>query len=377
LARKHVWNTFSFIHAGFEMAKRDLVSLLLHGVDEWNAWRESAARGAIDFASADLSGKDLSGADLGGADFRGAKLTEARLCSANLDGADFGGADLCGANAGWASLTRANFSYANLSGADLAGADLLAANLVWANLANANLGKTWLGDANLNGARLNATRLHGARLHETVLAGVDLSTVIGLESCRYFGPSIVDYRTLEMSWPLPLEFLRGVGFPDSFIEHLPSLLNRGDPSCRCYISYASDDQEFVGQLHADLQRAGVRCWLAPDDVSVGAAPWDAIDDTMRLQDKLLLVLSENIIRSNRIEDEVEKVFAEELEAGRQILFPMRIDEEAVESARPWVQKLRERGCVGDFSKWRVRDAYRASLDELLRGLRGKTCAISI
>jgi hypothetical protein len=40
-----------------------------------------------------------------------------------------------------------------------------------------------------------------------------------------------------------------------------------------------------------LQNKGVRCWFAPHDLPLGAKTWDAIDEAIRLRDKLLLILS--------------------------------------------------------------------------------------
>jgi hypothetical protein len=37
---------------------------------------------------------------------------------------------------------------------------------------------------------------------------------------------ILDFDTLAKSGPLPINFLRGCGLPNSLITYLPSLLNR-------------------------------------------------------------------------------------------------------------------------------------------------------
>ena len=62
---------------------------------------------------------------------------------------------------------------------------------------------------------------------------------------------------------------------------------------------------FAHRLHADLQNAGVRCWFAPHDLPIGAKTWDAIDEAIRLRDRLLVVLSEASIGSDWVEDEVK------------------------------------------------------------------------
>jgi hypothetical protein len=115
------------------------------------------------------------------------------------------------------------------------------------------------------------------------------------------GPSIVDFQTLKNSGPLPIAFLRGVGLPDNLIEYLPSLLNEAIQHYSCFISYSSKDQTFAERLHADLQNKGVRCWFAPHDMSIGAKIIDAIDEAIRLRDKVLLILSEGAVASDWVE----------------------------------------------------------------------------
>jgi uncharacterized protein YjbI with pentapeptide repeats len=150
-----------------------------------------------------------------------------------------------------ANLSRAHLSHANLTGANLSGADLSSVDLRFTDLRRADL-----GDANLTRAKLG----------ETVFGNVDLTSVIGLETCEHRWASIIDHRTLEKSGSLPLAFLRGVGLPDKLIEYLPSLLNQPIQHYSCFISYSSKDDEFANRIHADLQNSGVRCWFAPHDL---------------------------------------------------------------------------------------------------------------
>jgi hypothetical protein len=78
-----------------------------------------------------------------------------------------------------------------------------------------------------------------------------------------------------------------------------------------FISYSSKDQEFVDRLHADLQNKGVRCWFAPHDLPIGAQIIDAIDEAIRLRDKVLLILSEHSVVSDWVEEEVTRALDEE------------------------------------------------------------------
>jgi len=79
------------------------------------------------------------------------------------------------------------------------------------DLSRANLTDANLIGANLTGALLSRADLTGATLGETIFGNINLTKVIGLETCRHFGPSTIDFRTLAQSGPLPFAFLRGVG----------------------------------------------------------------------------------------------------------------------------------------------------------------------
>jgi uncharacterized protein YjbI with pentapeptide repeats len=391
------------------VANEEHVKRLHEGVAEWNAWREKTALGELDLSHAKLSGADLTGADLSGAimimanltgasvimanlrganlvcanliraNVSGANVSRANLEEANLSGANVTGAHLSGANLSFAHLRGANLSGADLSGADLSGANLSGANLSGANLSGAHLTHARLTDADLSGANLiGATLSHadltganltGAELFNTVFGDVDLTSVIGLETCEHMGPSIIDHKTLQKSRPLPLSFLRGVGLPDNLIDYLPSLLNQPIQFYSCFISYSSKDQDFADRIHADLQNKGVRCWFAPHDMPIGGKILDEIDTAIRLRDKVLLILSEHSIKSDWVEDEVSKAFAEERKRGQTLLFPVRLDDAVMDTREAWAVKLRDQRNIGDFRRWKDHDGYTRSFERVLRDLK--------
>jgi hypothetical protein len=153
-----------------------------------------------------------------------------------------------------------------------------------------------------------------------------------------------------------------------FIEYLPSLQSEAIQFFSCFISYSAKDQVFAERLHADLQNKGVRCWFAPHDLPIGAKIWDAIDEAIRLRDKLIVILSKASIVSDWVEDEVNKAYAEERSRREAVLFPIRIDYVAMTTAEPWAVKLRDQRNIGDFRQWRKPEEYRASVERLLRDL---------
>ena len=143
-----------------------------------------------------------------------------------------------------------------------------------------------------------------------MLSDVDLSEVKGLESVRHYGPSTIGIDTVYASkGRIPEAFLRGAGVPDEFITYMGSLVGRTIEFYSCFISYSSKDQEFAERLHADLQAKGVRCWFAPEDMKVGGS-WDRLDESIRLHDKLLVVLSANSMGSEWVKTEIRRAVTE-------------------------------------------------------------------
>jgi uncharacterized protein YjbI with pentapeptide repeats len=337
-----------------------------------------------DLIGVDLREANLSGANLGHAILVSANLMCANLCEAelryadlrdtnlsapNLAGLILGGAALREANLVGASLVGANLRRADLGGANLHEADLSGADLSGADLSYANLSWAKLNGANLREATLSRTDLSEAILVDTILGDVDLNETIGLDECYHAGPSIVDFRTLSRSVNLPLSFLRGCGLPDMLSEYLPSLRGEAIQFYSCFISYSHRDKMFAERLHADLQDKGVRCWFAPHDLPIGAKTWDAIDDAIRLRDKLLVVLSKAAISSDWVEDEVSKAYAEEWVRKEVVLLPIRIDNEVMSTAEPWAVKLRDQRNIGDFRQWRRPAGYGRSFEQLLHDLK--------
>ena len=173
---------------------------------------------------------------------------------------------------------------------------------------------------------------------------------------------------MQRSGRLPLQFLRGVGLPDNFIEYLPSL-NQPIQHYSCFISYSGKDDAFVRRLHADLQNKGVRCWFAPEDMKIGAEILDTLDEATRFADKLLLVLSWTSIDSEWVGDEVTKAFAEERRRGTTVLFPIRLDDAVFATGEAWASKLRDNRHIGDFRGWKEHDFYQKAFTRLLRDLK--------
>jgi uncharacterized protein YjbI with pentapeptide repeats len=311
------------------VANPEHVERLKEGVEVWNKWRRDNRVAHIDLRGTEWYGADLSFAD---------------------------------------------FSSADLSTINLNTVDLSEANLSNANLLEADLRYTILRAADLTGATL--TR---AYLAETLFAHINLTSVIGLDTCVHQRPSIIDHRTLQQSGPLPLKFLRGVGLPERLINSLPSLLGK-DEYHSCFISYSTKDHEFAERIHDDLQNKGVRCWFSPHDIHGGEKLHEQIGKAIQLYDKLLLILSEASMSSEWVKTEIYNARQRELREKRQMLFPISLV--SFEYIKAWkafdadtgkdlAREIREY-FIPDFANWIDHSSYTRAFDRLIRDLKTLT-----
>ena len=97
-----------------------------------------------------------------------------------------------------------------------------------------------------------------------------------------------------------------------------------------------------------------------------------IDETIRLYDKLLLVLSEHSVASNWVcSYEVKKALDKEPLGLQNVLYPIRIDDAVMHSKQSWVRDILGTLTIGDFTRWKEHDAYQHAFRQLLRSLKLK------
>lgn len=312
-----------------------------------------------------LIGADLSGAILALANLQGANLTKAKLSGAHLETADLNKAN----------LTQADLSEANLTQATLCGADLTLADLDFADLNHSDLKKANLASTSIILALFQSTDLQGvnvakARFGGTIFAEVDLSEVEGLEDVEHLGPSTIGIDTLYLSkGKIPELFLRGAGVPEQLITYARSLVGSAIEFYSCFISYSSQDGAFAERLHADLVARNLRCWFAPEDLKIGDRFQERIEESIRLFDKVMIVLSEASVQSAWVEREVNAAREREDREKRTVLFPIRIDDAVMDAKQPWAADIRRSRHIGDFCTWETHSSYVKALDRLLRDLK--------
>jgi uncharacterized protein YjbI with pentapeptide repeats len=340
------------------------------GVAEWNRRHVTGQRG-INLCDADFGGVDLTGIELAGAALLRIDLASAKLSRANLGGADLSRADLSGADLSGADLFGSTLFGANLFGAKLTGANLSGSNLFGANLRSADLSESNLVATNLTGADLTRSKVDNAICGQTCFAQINLSETAGLANVRHLSPSTIGIETLiKFKGQIPESFLRGCGLPEQWIEYIPSMLGMLDPIqfYSCFISYSAKDETFAERLHADLQAKGVRCWFAPEDLKIGAKLRVALDESIRLHEKLLLILSKHSVASAWVEKEVETAMERERQEDRIVLFPIRLDDAVMDITTGWPADIKRTRNIGDFKRWKDHDAYTKTFDRLLRDL---------
>jgi hypothetical protein len=95
-----------------------------------------------------------------------------------------------------------------------------------------------------------------------------------------------------------------------------------------------------------------------------------IDEAIRIYDKLLIILSEAAVTSRWVDFEVSTALHREVEQGRTMLFPIRLDDAVLHTPSGWAAPLRSRN-IGDFCGWKDHDCYQAAFAGLLRDLTAK------
>ncbi len=286
---------------------------------------------------------------------------------ADLTGADLAELNLIGADLRHADLRYVNLERTLLNSADLSHSDLREANLVDAELRGANF-----TDADLSHAQLA-----GAKLGWTVFAQTTLRGTKGLEKCEHHAPSTIGIDTF-FRWreELSEDFLRGCGVPVQLIKFTGTPAGQGTAFYSCFISYSSQDQSFAERLYADLRAKNLRCWFAPEDLKIGDRFQERIEESIRLFDKVMIVLSENSMKSRWVEREVNAAREREDRENRTVLFPIRIDDAVMNAPQPWAADIRRSRHIGDFSRWKDHDLYTMGFERLLRDLEATGSASS-
>ena len=86
----------------------------------------------------------------------------------------------------------------------------------------------------------------------------------------------------------------------------PSAANAPDVSIDAFVSYASHDATVAHSIVEALEKRGLRCWIAPRDVTPGSHYADHIMSAISRAKVLVLVLSDSALASKHVGKEVER-----------------------------------------------------------------------
>jgi len=389
---------------GANLSRVDLAGANLTGANLSEAELIEANLTGANLVQATFMRADLAGANLSMANLSEADLIETDLRRTNLAKANLAGAYLLQAKVMRAALVGANLTGANLSGADLRRADLTGASLVQAtfmgagldaaNFNGADLSRADLSEADLTGANLSEARLERAEAGGTKFGNLDLSVAKSLETVNHFGASTIGVDTLTRSrGQIPNVFLRGCGLTPwqildaklydpaltaaEFAELQHKVLDKRTSGAIClggvFISYSQADSKFVDELCKRLKEEGAPVWLDRHDMVVGPLQ-KQMSRAIRLNDVVVLVLSEASISSGWVENGLAMARRKEKEENRDILCPValdkswgaKIDDLETDERQRW-QALTGKNIL-DFSQWET-DAFDSQFEELLRAMK--------
>jgi hypothetical protein len=87
-----------------------------------------------------------------------------------------------------------------------------------------------------------------------------------------------------------------------------------------FISYSNKDKPVADAVVAGLENKGIRCWVAPRDVTPGTSWGQAIVNAIQASKIMVIILSENSNKSRQVVREVERAVSNNV-----IIIPFRIE----------------------------------------------------
>ena len=273
------------------------------------------------------------------------------LANVRLDGAIMRGVKLQGASFDGAPLIDVDFTLADLRGASLRGA--------------------FLNGANFTRAKMGGADVTDAMFGRTLLAGVDLSEVKGLDQIRHEAPSEISMSTLVASrFQLTPTFLKDAGVSRGLIADLVRGKRLSSKYQTCFLSYSSIDRPFASRLYESLGKAGVRVFWDQFDVLPGEYLEGQLVEAIREHDRLIVVLTPASMASAWVKREIELAWYHK----RESLVLVRLC--PIEDVRAWTSldktfpDLASLFPVLDFSEWNQAEKFDHALTLVLKALAG-------
>lgn len=358
------------------MANPDAVQAAKHGTDALRRWYDNSSDEHLD-----LSGADLRGVDLRWYNFAGANLEGVRFDEALLTGAYFGPATFRQV----APYVEHSDIPVRLVDTSFKDATLLAATFNYPVIGGSRFDGAYLGMATFRHADFAGVSFAGARFLNTLFASCDFASVKNLEAVEHLGPSHVDFGTLSLSRSLSPRFLRQIGIAPESSTRIADLLSAVAPQVAhsCFLSHSSLDKAFCDRLYSRLIDENVSVWYAPEEMRAGELISKQLLQAVQRQDKVLIVLSENSLRSNWVRNELRWALKREEQSETQVLFPVSLVPfsrlqawELIDPDTGLDVAARIRSYyLPDFSSWQDESAFESAFCRLLRALRPVSAAL--
>ena len=106
-------------------------------------------------------------------------------------------------------------------------------------------------------------------------------------------------------------------------------------------------------------------------MKMGDAIRQEVDQLIRIQDKLLMVLSKFSIESSWIQRELQAALTEEKNQNRAVLFPLRLDNSGMDGEKKWMTYLQQTHSIYDFVAWENWEAYYNQFYLLVKDLKSR------
>ena len=135
-----------------------------------------------------------------------------------------------------------------------------------------------------------------------------------------------------------------------------------------FISYSHEDATFVDKLYDRLGKENVRVWLDRHDMIAGDMQRQ-VTRALRLNDVVVIVLSEHSVESAWVEKELEDALKKEKAEKRHVLCPVALDDAWRGKTDDVLWRQLFKKSVLDFAKWEDEANFEAQFARLLKGLK--------
>jgi hypothetical protein len=125
-----------------------------------------------------------------------------------------------------------------------------------------------------------------------------------------------------------------------------------------------------------LEKSGVRCWLAPDELKTGDRFHIRTDEAIKVYNKIFLILSENSVEGSWIEGEIEAALERERKLKTVVVFPIRLDDSVMTTNVPWAVDMRQTRRIEDMSKWEDETRFQEAFAELIHNFDAEVVSAS-